>query len=154
MNIFYLDPNPTLCAQYHCDKHVVKMILETAQILCSVSHLQGNKAPYKLTHKNHPCVKWAGSSLDNYLWLFDLGYGLCNEYEFRYRKEHKALKIIDWCSGAMFRFLTKDFTPPPLCVPEKYKTSDVVESYRQYYIGEKASFAKWTRRETPKWFKI
>ncbi len=132
MNIFYLDPNTTLCAQYHCDKHVVKMILETAQILCSVNHLQGRVAPYKLTHKNHPCVVWANSSLDHYCWLLRLGDSLCNEYNYRYSKEHKSRKVLDWCYQVYINLPQIIFTPPPLCMPEKYKTSDPVDLSRYW----------------------
>jgi hypothetical protein len=70
MNIFFLDENPTLSAKYHVDKHVVKMILETAQLLCSVHHVTDqvtDQVPYKLSHKNHPCAIWARESLSNYL---------------------------------------------------------------------------------------
>lgn len=73
MNIFVLDYTPQKAAEYHCDKHVVKMILESAQILCAVHHKNGDSnVPYKLTHKNHPCTIWAGESRSNYLWLTQL----------------------------------------------------------------------------------
>ena len=77
MNIFYLDKNPKLAAKYHCDKHIVKMIIEYAQILSTVHHLYNspneilNKI-YKKTHINHPCVKWAASNLENYNFLYNL----------------------------------------------------------------------------------
>lgn len=54
MNIFYLSRDPVLCAEMHCDKHVVKMILETAQLLSTAHWELGSTAPYKPTHKNHP----------------------------------------------------------------------------------------------------
>jgi hypothetical protein len=87
MNIFFLDENPTLSAQYHVDKHVVKMILETAQLLCSVHHVTDqvtdqvthqvtHQVPYKLSHKNHPCAIWARESLSNYLYLCEMGLEL------------------------------------------------------------------------------
>lgn len=69
MNIFILDTNPKIAAQYHVDKHVVKMILETAQLLCSAHWLNGSEAPYKLTHKNHPCAIWTRECVENYNWL-------------------------------------------------------------------------------------
>jgi hypothetical protein len=86
MNIFFLDENPTLSAQYHVDKHVVKMILETAQLLCSVHHTTPQvtpQVPYKLSHKNHPCAVWARQSLSNYLYLCELGLELGKEYTHR-----------------------------------------------------------------------
>ena len=78
MNIFFLDPDPRLAAQYHCDKHVVKMVLETAQLLSGVVHLNNpadRRIPdlYSLTHANHPCAVWARAKLDNYAWLYQLG---------------------------------------------------------------------------------
>lgn len=67
MNIFYLDKDPKLCAQYHCDKHVVKMILESAQLLCTAVNEAAGKevAPYKSTHVNHPCSIWSWSGIDD-----------------------------------------------------------------------------------------
>jgi hypothetical protein len=85
MNIFYLDTNIQLCSEYHCDKHVVKMILEYAQILCTVLHESGESAPYRPTHKNHPCVLWAGESIENWKWLRDLANALNTEYKFRFQ---------------------------------------------------------------------
>ena len=85
MNIFFLDFDTNKCAEYHCDKHVVKMILETAQLLCGVHHmviherLSNDQVPYKLSHKNHPCAIWTRESLSNYLYLCDLGLELCKE---------------------------------------------------------------------------
>ena len=73
MNIFFLDNDIRKCAIYHCDKHVVKMTLETAQLLCGVHHIIGGDAPYKLSHKNHPCSIWARESLSNYMLLSELG---------------------------------------------------------------------------------
>ena len=99
MNIFILDENPKKCAEYHNDKHVVKMILETAQLLCGVHHMVESKldVPYKLSHKNHPCSIWARECIENYVWLCDLGMELCLEYTYRYGKRHKSQDIIEWC---------------------------------------------------------
>ena len=99
MNIFILDTDPKLCAQYHNDKHVVKMILETAQLLCGVHHMLETKLeiPYKLSHKNHPCSIWVRECLENYVWLCDLGIELCLEYTHRYGKRHNSHAIIAWC---------------------------------------------------------
>ena len=72
MNIFVLDESPVTSAQMQCDKHIVKMPLETAQMLCSVWHRYGvgDLVPYKEVHKKHPCTLWAGDSMDNYDWLW------------------------------------------------------------------------------------
>ena len=97
IKIFVLDKDPELAAKYHCDKHVIKMILETAQILCTVRWKYGCQAPYNPTHINHPCVKWASESKDNYLWLCRLGVFLCREYRERYNKQHKSTLVILDC---------------------------------------------------------
>lgn len=152
MNIFYLDSNPTLCAKYHNDKHVVKMILETAQLLCGVHWVIGSEAPYKLSHKNHPCAIWVRESLSNYLYLCDLGLELCKEYTYRYGKRHKSQEVIEWCVTNLPNICDKDFTTPPKAMPDEYKVSDVIESYRNYYRGAKKDFAKWKNREVPEWF--
>ena len=70
MNIFYLAHNPTDCAQMHCDKHVVKMILETAQLLSTAHHERGSTAPYKSTHRNHPSAVWVRSGVKQYQWAY------------------------------------------------------------------------------------
>jgi hypothetical protein len=85
MNIFLLDSNIKKCAQYHCDKHVVKMILESAQILSTVLRLNGVDQGYKTTHANHPCTLWAGKSFSNWKWLRELASALNKEYRFRLR---------------------------------------------------------------------
>jgi len=155
MNIFVLDWDVKKCAQYHNDKHVVKMILETAQLLCGVHHMTNSKfseIPYKLSHKNHPCSIWARESLTNYLWLCELGLELCEEYTYRYGRRHKSQDIIEWCITNKPNIGDKGFTQPAKAMPDEYKVESVVESYRNYYRGEKASFSKWKNRKTPLWF--
>jgi len=154
MNIFLLDENPSVCAKYHNDKHVVKMILETAQLLCSVHHICGNKIPpYKLAHKNHPCSIWCRTSLTNYLYLCELGIELSKEYSFRYGREHKSKDVIEWCRKNIPPIIDIGFTKPALAMPQEYKVeNDYVRSYRNYYIGAKSTFSTWKNREIPKWF--
>ena len=155
MNIFFLDENPKLSAQYHVDKHVVKMILETAQLLCSVHHVTdqiNDQVPYKLSHKNHPCAMWARQSLSNYLYLCELGLELGKEYTHRYGKRHKSIDVIEWCIVNKPNIPDIDFTQPAMAMPDEYKTDSVVESYRNYYIGAKISLASWKNREKPFWF--
>jgi hypothetical protein len=154
MNVFYLDHNPKIAASYHCDKHCVKMILETAQMLCTAYHMQGINAPYKPTHKNHPSSVWARHSRRNFGWLCDLGIALCNEYTKRYNKVHKSMQHIQWCIDNMDKLIFNNyaFTPPPLAMPDEYKLSDAVNAYRLYYCSEKAHFAKWSYTSTPNWF--
>ena len=155
MNIFFLDYNTKKCAEYHCDKHVVKMILETAQLLCGVHHTTNqvsDEVPYKLSHKNHPCAIWARESLSNYLYLCDLGLELCKEYTYRYGKRHKSQQVIEWCMINKPQIPDIDFTTPPKAMPDEYKVIDVVESYRNYYMGAKKDFAVWKNRNIPEWF--
>jgi hypothetical protein len=152
MNIFYLDKNTTKCAQYHNDKHVVKMILETAQLLCGAHWATGGEAPYKLSHKNHPSAIWTRSDIHNYLWLCDLGVDLCGEYHHRYGKMHKSYDIILWCLGNRPKIPSVGFTDPPLAMPDEYKESCHIQSYRNYYMGDKRDFCNWKYRDVPSWF--
>jgi len=155
MNIFVLDLDVKKCAEYHNDKHVVKMILESAQLLCGVHHMTdsiSNEIPYKLSHKNHPCSIWARESITNYLWLCELGLELCYEYTYRYGRRHKSQEVIEWCVINKPNITDKGFTEPPKAMPNQYKVKSVVESYRNYYLGDKAYFSKWKNRKTPKWF--
>ena len=159
MNIFFLDFDTKKCAKYHCDKHVVKMILETAQLLCGVHHVTDQvtpqvtpQVPYKLSHKNHPCAIWTRESLSNYLYLCDLGLELCKEYTYRYGKRHKSQDVIEWCLMNKHDIVDKDFTTPPKAMPDEYKVGDVIQSYRNYYVGAKKDFCKWKNRDIPEWF--
>jgi len=162
MNIFFLDENPVKSAQYHVDKHVVKMILETAQLLCGVHHvtdevttkyrLSGDQVPYKLSHKNHPCAIWARKSLSNYLYLCELGLELSKEYTHRYGKRHKSEMVILWCIMNRPNIPDIGFTEPAKAMPDEFKVDSVVESYRNYYMGAKSDLAAWKNREKPFWF--
>jgi hypothetical protein len=152
MNIFILDYDVKKCAEYHVDKHVVKMILETAQLLCGVHWVVNSEAPYKLSHKNHPCSIWARESLTNYLYLCELGLELCYEYTYRYGKKHKSQQVIEWCIENKPNIKDIGFTEPAKAMPDEYKVKSVVESYRNYYRGAKSGFANWKNREIPEWF--
>jgi hypothetical protein len=163
MNIFFLDTDVTKNAQYHVDKHVVKMILETAQLLCSVQHLNGNvsneQIPYKMTHKNHPCAIWARETLPNYLYLCELGLALGEEYTYRYGKTHKSVEVIKWCLTNKPNIPDTEFTCPPLAMPDEFKTisncypiTSAVMSYRNYYKGAKSDLASWKKRDVPTWY--
>lgn len=149
MNIFVLDRNPIIAAQLHLDKHVVKMPLETAQMLSSI-----NGGPYKITHKNHPCTVWARQTKGNYNWLVQLGFALCNEYSFRYSKRHKCRDVIDRLQCAPDFIPDGDRTPFAQAMPDECKREDAVEAYQEYYRVHKARIAKWTRRETPDFMRL
>ena len=154
MNIFYLDENIHKCVEYHCDKHVVKMILEYAQLLSSVHHMTGtgNDNMYKLTHKNHPDAIWARDRMGNYEYLFSLAILLGEEYTYRYGKVHKSISVIE--AMPIPELPNLEFVEPPKCVHDDFKSmNDVVEAYRAYYNRDKASFCNWKNRPTPYWFK-
>ena len=144
-----------MAAQAHADRHVVKMILETAQILCTVLNELGYSTPYKSTHKNHPSVMWAKKSKNNFLWLKELGLELGKEYTYRYGKIHKSALIIENLPDPdENKFKEKTLTSFALAMPEQYKTSDPVVSYRNYYLGAKKDIMKYTKREVPIWAKL
>lgn len=152
MNIFLLSKNPVLAARMQCDKHVVKMILETAQLLCSP--FVPGKAPYKRSHYNHPSAQWTRASKKNYQWLIKHGLALCAEYQYRYNKEHKSKQVILWCQNNYKRLKlpSRGLLPMPQVMPEKYRGTNPVSAYRKYYKNEKRQIARWTRRELPKWW--
>lgn len=153
MNIFVLADDPIIAAQHQCDKHVVKMVLETAQMLCTVASRYVDDVPYRPTHKNHPCTLWAGTSRANWEWTIQHGLALCAEYTFRYGKTHKSEVIIKWCSNLNLKFDQEQLTPYAQAMPDQYKCSDAVKAYRAYYIGEKQRFAKWQKqRLNPSWW--
>jgi hypothetical protein len=128
------------------------MILETAQILSTVSRVYGIEQGYKLTHKNHPIVKWVAESLENWIWVKKLGIALCNEYTYRYEKTHKTQAVLNSLENPPMPNL--GFTNPPQCMPDKYlrEKNEFIEAYRNYYIFEKGNIAKWKKREAPSWF--
>jgi hypothetical protein len=153
MNIFFLDFDTKKCAQYHCDKHVCKLIVESAQLLCGSHWVLGSEAPYKLSHKNHPCSIWVRESLSNYLYLCDLGLELCKEYTYRYGKRHKSQDVIEWCLTNKPNINDINFTTPPLAMGDEFKIgNDVIKSYRNYYMRAKKDFARWKNRQIPDWF--
>jgi hypothetical protein len=151
MNIFVLDEEVEKCAEYHCDKHVIKMILESAQMMSAVVRLQGYDIGYKLTHKNHPCTIWARKSLSNYKWLKTLTTLLNAEYRYRYDKNinHKSYDMVLTLPTPKLPDI--GLTPFAQAMPEQYRNTDAVKAYRDYYINEKSSFLTWTKRITPKW---
>ena len=152
MNIFALSNDPVEAARWHCDKHVVKQSLESAQILSSVFSSLGGKTRYKPTHKNHPCTLWAGECSGNYEWLVELGLALCNEYTHRYNREHACEEVIREISSPLPNLLRiAPRSAFALAMPEEYKQTDAVESYRAYYRGEKQHLHSWKNRQPPEW---
>ena len=145
MNIFYLHEDPVEAAKLQYNKHVVKMILESAQMLCTAHHeIMGDDAdvPYKRAHVNHPSTIWARRSAQNYTWLYDHFVALAQEYKNRYGKDHLSYTKCD----PYLRFLPgglpfTGFTQPPQAMPDEYKSECSVQAYWNYYIGNKSHIA-------------
>ena len=181
MNIFFLDKNPRECARQHCDKHVVKMVIETAQLLSTAHRLldgkqwtdrtannrrikrwrhpdpKVDKILYKASHINHPSNIWVRKTKTNYQWAHDFWRHLCTEFTNRYGSEHltfrKLNNLLDKTPRKIdnYRF----WEDPPQCMPDYCKTENTIEAYRNYYRNEKRSFAKWDKlNNTPEWFLI
>lgn len=146
MNIFVLDTDPNTAAILHCDKHIVKMPLETAQILCTV---YGAGAPYKPTHTNHPCTVWARASTENYAWLCQLGVALSKEYTYRYNKTHKCQAIIESLSKPPKTVPVGPRSPFAQAMPIECQHVDAVVAYQRYYALHKQHLAAWKLRPTP-----
>lgn len=164
MNIFVLSPIPQDAAQMHCDKHVSKMTVETAQMLSTCHRiLDGDKAPselYKAAYVNHPCNKWLRESGGNYEWTYELFEALANEFKFRYGKEHKSyLKLEPYLREAPQNIphrLSGKMTPFALAMsefPQCIVPGNAVQSYRNFYETKNSRFAmRWTKRDCPIWF--
>ena len=154
MNLFFLDRDPVNAARLQCDRHVVKMILETAQMLSTAhNELDGTQVAYKSTHKNHPSTVWVRSSAAAYEWAF---YHLCElgeEYTRRYGKVHKTLAGHRDALCALPRALlgcTKPFVDPPQCMYDECKRDDTVVAYLTYYNAKGDEWAAKGRPMT--WF--
>lgn len=144
MNIFYLSNDPNKAARYMYNKHVVKMILETAQLLCTAHHeLESDvPVPYKATHKNHPSAIWVRSSAEAYMWAYEHMLALGQEYTRRYGKTHLTiLKCRDLLYTLPNNISQDSFKQPPQCMPDEYKDADAVSGYWNYYINEKVNVA-------------
>lgn len=158
MNIFFLHKNTRKCARYHVDKHVIKMILETCQLLCTAWHTIDPDhriftPAYRPTHKNHPCAVWARHSQANYVWLCTLGRRLCKEYTHRYGKVHKTEPILKLLSRHVPPIPMSSFTTPPQCMPDNYKHANSVIAYRKYYCKDKIKLHAWKHRSVPHFVK-
>ena len=152
MNLFILDLDHDKNAEYHVDKHM-KMILEAMQLICTTFHLQGIKAPYACTHINHPCTIFTRTSKDNFQYVIDYVFALSKENIIRYDKVHASSLLLKWVAENrhLLSFPKTGLTEFALAMPDQYKTSDPVQSYRNYYIGEKQHIFKWTNRTKPNW---
>ena len=181
MNIFVLDSDPVKCAEYHCDKHLVKMITEHNQILGASKWFEhgitkrsqitkdhtdqfyefprkfpdGSPNPYGLGHMHHPCTKWGRECWENYEWLCKLTIEMCIEYTKRYGRRHAGEDICRWYyKNPPFLPLLGKTTPFAQAMTDECKNIDAVTAYRDYYVKYKKEFARWAHSETPEWFKI
>ena len=175
MNIFYLHEETKECAKQHLDKHVVKMILEYAQLLSTAHRLldgyeyegksiSGRKAMrwklddarednlYMASHMKHPSGMWCRETSRNYMWLYSLWRDLMKEYTFRYGKHHVAERLIPFLDNLPKNIKFGELTTMPQCMPEQYKVPDSIQAYKNYYIGDKQRFAVWTNRPIPEWY--
>ena len=165
MNIFFIDKCPILAAQQLCDKHVVNMVVETAQMCSTAVHYwqEGWKPKdllhciYKPAYRNHPMTKWVRNRSSNTSWAVRNGIAIGDEYKYRYGKDHKSTAILKKIKGHMKKLecwsSSDAHTVPPQCMPDQYKKDDhdYVEAYRDFYRNDKAYFYKWTKREKPEW---
>ena len=141
MNIFYLDRDPVKAAKIQYNKHVVKMILESAQMLCTAHHHydNGHNVPYKKAHYNHPSTIWCRQNAKQYMWLYNHMLALGEEYTKRYKKTHLTItKCKEPLKHLPMGMPDSTFTEPPQCMPDEYKVhGDSVTGYWNYYEGEK-----------------
>ena len=169
MNIFILSFCISECVRWMFDCHIVKMPLETTQLLYNAHHHSGdtelidNCAPfnksgtrrgYRKTHLKHPCSRWVIESIENYRWLVEYGLALCDEYEYRYGREHFVRHHIEWLRDNEPNYGGDEMTDFYFCGPDECTRGDVIESYRCYYQRKKDQGIKmcgWKRRRKPYW---
>ena len=179
MNIFYLHRSPKICAEMHCDKHVVKMILESGQMLSTAHRVLDGEVVHTLSknnrkikkyrlenthydnllyqacHVNHPSSVWVRESEHHYSYLMALFYWLNREYKHRYNNTHATyLKLHPYLNMLPLNIKkTGRFTPPPQAMPDEYKDANTLVAYRTYYMAKQDKFKMvWTRRKKPDWF--
>ena len=160
MNIFYFYDCPIASAKAQPDKMLVKMPLETAQMLCTAHReLDGDEYAdevglYKRAYWNHPCTVWARESYDNYRWLYKHFIALGNEYKYRYGREHGSItKLKDVLEPCPLNINEGEMSTVAQAMPDKYKRLyDPIQAYRDYCINEK-HYAKWEKgRAKPNWW--
>ena len=180
MNIFVLDKDPHIAAQMHCDKHVPKMIVESAQMLSTAHRLLDGEeymAPsksgkrmvkhyrlseyddviYKAVHAKHPCTIWTMESYDNYVWHWDLFKYLSWEFEYRFGKVHASWdKLSNVLANLPRNIRIGSLTPFAKAMkayPDLMEIADPVKAYQEFYKVDKIKFAKWEKgRPAPNWW--
>tara|TARA_R100001163_G_scaffold15095_3_gene13697 strand:- start:3453 stop:3947 length:495 start_codon:yes stop_codon:yes gene_type:complete len=162
MNIFYVDKDPANAAMCLPDKLVVKMPLESAQMLSTAHRLLSGddycdeRGIYLKAYMNHPCTIWARETSQNYLWLYYHFYFLCREYETRYDRQHLSFtKLNDALSQLPLNIPDAGLTTMPQAMPDEYKNNDPVQAYRDYVVNEK-TYAQWNKipSRQPEWWQI
>lgn len=148
LNIFVLDADYRKAAQMACDRHCVKMILESTQLLCTSILIHGGDAPYKKTHSRHPSTIFTAKTKQNWLWVRNYALALCEEYTYRYKKIHKCQAIIESLVPTVIP--DGSLTSFPQAMPDAFKRKDVVEAYRTYYREGKGYMNK---GRGPQWLK-
>lgn len=155
MQIFYLDTNLKHSVRYHVNKHVVKMPIESAQVLCTVLRERGEAdMSYKSVYRNHPITRWADSNMLNFHWLNLYGLALCKEYRYRWNRVHATESVL----ANIYQFTmhyggigSTFYNEPPMCVSARFKVLSLVNAYRAYYLATKSRLFEWSRRPTPYW---
>lgn len=160
MNIFTTSECPDQSARWLVDKHCVKMLLESVQLLSTAYHEQGIEAPYKASHRNHPSSIWTRMSYDNFQWLIAHAYGISDEYTARYGKTHKSLKVLEWCEDHvhLLGFDSCDLTPFAIAIADDcvcrtlpdFESLSAIDKYRQYILLDKQHIHSW-KRNKPHW---
>ena len=153
MNIFYLHSDPVKAARLQYNKHVVKMILESAQMLCTAHHCYGDRyqrenVPYKQAHLNHPSTIWARQSRSTYMWLYEHMIALGHEYTKRYGKVHLTItKCKNFLAIPPKHIQGDNWSEPPQAMPDEYKHKSAIHAYWLYYVHDKKNIA--AKTETP-----
>jgi len=155
MNIFITDYNPVIAAVNLCDKHVPKMLLESAQMLNNgIHHFKGQNAHYRPLMLKHPCSKWALESCANYKWLIEHAREINRQFQLRFHKSHKCEAVLDTCESMYYKWDWKEtrLTKFVQVMPLIYRNPDVIIAYRSYYKGGK-EFAVWKKGVgQPEWW--
>lgn len=136
-----------------CDQHVVKMPIETAQMLSTAARALGMSVGYAPTHARHPCTVWVGAALPNFEWALRHGLALCEEYTYRFHRRHAAQSVLEAVSAAAPLLPVRPRSPFVQVMPKVYKRPDVVDAYREFYTVSKRVFARWrNERSPPAWW--
>lgn len=156
MNIFVLDTDINSCAAAHCDKHVVKMIVEYCQLLSTTCHVHGisTEEMYKKTHVNHPCAAWVRESSANYNYLLELTIALLDQYTLRYGKVHASSRLIPLFIDKISEVPIGKGSLTPFAIVvnnENRLMADAVSEYRHLYKTTKRDMCTW-KTEAPSWF--